>query len=50
LKGSAQGWVRDGIIECEGRPTVWNTRQVCKEANRQWFASRILSPHLTPTC
>jgi len=34
---------RGSVGECEGRPTGWETCQVCKEVNCRWFASRVLS-------
>jgi hypothetical protein len=40
--------VRGGVSEREGRPTVWDTRQLCKEANYLWFASGVLSPPSPP--
>jgi len=42
--------VMDVIGERERRPTVWETCQVCKEANHRWFASGLVSPHLAATC
>jgi len=49
-KGSVQGWgVRKGVGEGEGSPMVWETRQVCKEANHRWFASGVMSLHLAAT-